>query len=119
MPLCQGCGASYDDTYKFCPHCGRAKPEPQSFQSWAEVVFRERKRAWDATNYYLIQEGWSGLTDKAVHRKVPSCLEEASHYSREPSLSHVAYLLEVWLPPNPPVGTTKDLEDYRYRRVAG
>ena len=27
MPLCQGCGASYDDTFKFCPHCGRAKPE--------------------------------------------------------------------------------------------
>lgn len=30
MPLCQGCGASYDDTFQFCPHCGRAKPEPQS-----------------------------------------------------------------------------------------
>ncbi len=29
MPLCQGCGASYDDAFKFCPHCGRAKPEPE------------------------------------------------------------------------------------------
>ena len=29
MPLCQGCGASYDDNFKFCPHCGRAKPEPE------------------------------------------------------------------------------------------
>lgn len=29
MPICQGCGASYDDNYKFCPHCGRAKPEPE------------------------------------------------------------------------------------------
>jgi hypothetical protein len=28
MPICEGCGASYEDTYKFCPHCGRAKPEP-------------------------------------------------------------------------------------------
>ncbi len=28
MPLCQGCGASYDDNFKFCPHCGRAKPAP-------------------------------------------------------------------------------------------
>jgi predicted nucleic acid-binding Zn-ribbon protein len=27
MPLCEGCGASYEDSYKFCPHCGRAKPE--------------------------------------------------------------------------------------------
>lgn len=30
MPICQGCGASYDDNYKFCPNCGRAKPEPQA-----------------------------------------------------------------------------------------
>ena len=30
MSLCQGCGASYDDNYKFCPHCGRAKPEPEA-----------------------------------------------------------------------------------------
>ena len=28
MPLCEGCGGSYDDKFKFCPHCGRAKPEP-------------------------------------------------------------------------------------------
>ena len=27
MPLCEGCGASYEDNYKFCPHCGRAKLE--------------------------------------------------------------------------------------------
>ena len=28
MPLCKGCGGSYDDKFKFCPYCGRAKPEP-------------------------------------------------------------------------------------------
>lgn len=28
MPECPGCGASYIDDFKFCPHCGRAKPEP-------------------------------------------------------------------------------------------
>lgn len=27
MPVCQGCGGSYDDKFKFCPYCGRAKPE--------------------------------------------------------------------------------------------
>ena len=27
MPLCAGCGSSYSDDFKFCPHCGRAKPE--------------------------------------------------------------------------------------------
>lgn len=28
MPVCQGCGGSFDDQFKFCPYCGRAKPEP-------------------------------------------------------------------------------------------
>jgi hypothetical protein len=28
MPVCQGCGGSYDDQFKFCPYCGRSKPEP-------------------------------------------------------------------------------------------
>lgn len=38
MPLCQGCGASYDDNYKFCPHCGRAKPEPQAINLNVQVA---------------------------------------------------------------------------------
>ncbi len=29
MPQCAGCGVSFDDTFKFCPQCGRAAPEPQ------------------------------------------------------------------------------------------
>lgn len=29
MPVCQGCGASYENSFSFCPHCGRAKAEPQ------------------------------------------------------------------------------------------
>lgn len=28
MPVCNGCGASYDSNYKFCPYCGREKPVP-------------------------------------------------------------------------------------------
>ncbi len=28
MPVCEGCGAAYDDQFQFCPHCGRAKPQP-------------------------------------------------------------------------------------------
>jgi hypothetical protein len=28
MPVCQGCGGSYDDKFNFCPYCERAKPEP-------------------------------------------------------------------------------------------
>ncbi len=217
MPLCQGCGASFDDNYKFCPHCGRARPEPESinlnvrfaparyeeavlkievvgttelteppfdwrpsgmtklmgeagrnwthitkfrllldsfhpqtgqyvayqstefrgyvvqlgndvkfpnrfwrnqlFKSWADDLFQERKRTWESTNNYLMQEGWMGLTDKAIRREVPYFLKDASGF-REPDLFTVAHLLEVWLPANPPVGKTKELEDYRYRRIA-
>ena len=38
MPVCPGCGASYEDTYQFCPHCGRAKPAPQQ----VNVTYEER-----------------------------------------------------------------------------
>lgn len=38
MPLCQGCGANYDDNYKFCPHCGRARPEPASINLNVQVA---------------------------------------------------------------------------------
>lgn len=27
MPICQGCNNTYDDSFDFCPHCGRAKPD--------------------------------------------------------------------------------------------
>ena len=36
MPVCVGCGSSYSDDFRFCPHCGRAKPEPARVQ--VEVV---------------------------------------------------------------------------------
>lgn len=26
MPVCNGCGGSYEDSHKFCPNCGRANP---------------------------------------------------------------------------------------------
>ncbi len=26
MPICQGCGGSFDSQFKFCPNCGRAAP---------------------------------------------------------------------------------------------
>lgn len=38
MPFCQGCGASYDDTFKFCPHCGRAKPETEGINFNVQVA---------------------------------------------------------------------------------
>jgi transcription elongation factor Elf1 len=37
MPLCEGCGSSYEDTFNFCPHCGRSKPEPETIKVAVEV----------------------------------------------------------------------------------
>jgi hypothetical protein len=216
MPLCQGCGASYDDNFKFCPHCGRAKPQPESinlnvqvapvryeeavlkievvgttelteppfdwrpsgmtklmgeagrnwtqitrfrllldsfhpqrgqyvayqsaefrgyvaqldvkfperfrhnkaFQFWTDSVFSERSKAWVSTTSYLIQEGWIGLTEQATKRERPYELRDLSGFV-EPELWTIASHLNVWFPLNPPAGTTKELDEYRYRRVAG
>jgi hypothetical protein len=30
---CPGCGGTCDSAFKFCPHCGRAKPEPKALGS--------------------------------------------------------------------------------------
>lgn len=32
MPICEMCTASYDEKFKFCPYCGRARPEPKVSQ---------------------------------------------------------------------------------------
>lgn len=42
MPICEGCGSSYDDTLKFCPYCGRRKPEPESVLIQVEVSDRDK-----------------------------------------------------------------------------
>lgn len=218
MPLCQGCGANYDDNYKFCPHCGRARPEPASinlnvqvapvryeeavlkievvetaelteppfdwrpsgmtklmgeagrnwtqitkfrllldcihpwrgqyvdyksvefrgfavqhffhvelphrfrynrtFESWADTLFEERRRVWENTNQYLIQEGWIGLTKDAIDRWSPQFLRSASH-DNDPALTRIAGVLAIEFSPNPPAGMTQEVVGYRYRRVAG
>lgn len=28
MPVCKGCGGSYEESFRFCPYCGRAAPLP-------------------------------------------------------------------------------------------
>lgn len=37
MPVCPGCGSSYEDSFKFCPQCGRAKPEDPKMVLKVEV----------------------------------------------------------------------------------
>lgn len=41
MPICAGCGGSYDNKLELCPHCGRAKPYPLKTKLEVEVTPRQ------------------------------------------------------------------------------
>jgi hypothetical protein len=40
MPTCSSCGGNFDDTFKFCPYCGREKQKPQE-PIKVDMVMRE------------------------------------------------------------------------------
>lgn len=64
MPVCQGCGGSYDDGFKFCPNCGRAKPEPESLRIHVSVSSEDR---WETCR--LVREIVAvGVTKKQTWR---------------------------------------------------
>jgi hypothetical protein len=50
MPVCGGCGGSYDDQFNFCPHCGRAKPEPAILNININVTSDD---VWETCEIYL------------------------------------------------------------------
>jgi hypothetical protein len=65
MPICKGCGGSFDDNFKFCPYCGRAKPEPESLKIQVSVSTEIRwetckicYREWETSLWRV--EGWWG-----------------------------------------------------------
>ncbi len=45
MPVCEGCGASFQDDFEFCPHCGRAKPETPKIE--VDVKVSPRNSPYD------------------------------------------------------------------------
>lgn len=56
MPVCKGCGGSYDNNFQFCPHCGRAKPESEEIKIQVSVSSAEKwetcriyRQVWDKT----------------------------------------------------------------------
>ena len=51
MPVCKGCGGSYDDKFKFCPYCGRAMPEPESLKVEVKVTSSDRFEICQIENY--------------------------------------------------------------------
>jgi hypothetical protein len=50
MPVCKGCGGSYDNTFQFCPFCGRAKPEPESLKVQVSVSLQDK---WETCKIYM------------------------------------------------------------------
>jgi len=52
MPVCNGCGGSYDDKFNFCPNCGRAKPEPESLKVQVQVNISTQDK-WETSKIYM------------------------------------------------------------------
>jgi hypothetical protein len=52
MPVCEGCGGSYDDQFKFYPYCGRVKPK-DSIQINVNVSSED---VWESCEIRLIKE---------------------------------------------------------------
>jgi hypothetical protein len=44
MPVCKGCGGSFDDSFRFCPYCGLAKPESEVIKVEVRVSSDDK---WD------------------------------------------------------------------------
>jgi hypothetical protein len=49
MPICKGCGGSYDSKFKFCPYCGRAKPESESLRIDINISSQDK---WETCKIY-------------------------------------------------------------------
>ncbi len=50
MPVCEGCGRSYNQKFKFCPNCGRARPEATTLKINLLVTSDDK---WETCEIYL------------------------------------------------------------------
>lgn len=71
MPMCKGCGGSFDDSFRFCPYCGRAQPESEvikvevsvsSGDKWETCQIRRytytfKERGYDNNQGYFWADG--------------------------------------------------------------
>lgn len=66
MAICEGCGASHSDNYKFCPYCGRLKSEPTVVSEQSTVDPRNYEEATLRLRFtvekqvLLSTKGWFG-----------------------------------------------------------
>jgi len=70
MPVCEGCGGSFDESFRFCPYCGRAKPEPEVIKVEVSVSSDEkwetceiRQAIFDEDNMEALNKDLSHLED--------------------------------------------------------
>jgi len=60
MPECNGCGASYEDNFNFCPFCGKAKPVPSTITVKVES---DTESVWEMCEIFtdVVEKGRTGL----------------------------------------------------------
>lgn len=56
MPVCKGCGGSFDDGFKFCPYCGRAKPESEAIMIEINVSSDDKWEICQTRQYTYISD---------------------------------------------------------------
>lgn len=61
MPVCEGCGGSYDKSFNFCPYCGRAKQELSDINLNVNISVENNKKMIQGRVYLLtVSKGnWS------------------------------------------------------------
>ncbi|MBU1683783.1 hypothetical protein KJ742_07640 [Patescibacteria group bacterium] len=50
MPICEGCGGSFDENFKFCPYCGRAKPALTPLEVNLNISLKD---VWETCRIYM------------------------------------------------------------------
>lgn len=56
MPVCKGCGGSFDDSFRFCPYCGQAKPEPDVIKVEVSVSSDDKWETCQIRRYIYKEE---------------------------------------------------------------
>ena len=98
MPICKGCGGSFDDNFKFCPYCGRAKPEPDSLKIQLSVSPKIRwetckicYRDWETYSLFQVINGrWGEFWASAIGPKGIYVAGESPVFSMKkgPNIAH-------------------------------
>lgn len=56
MSVCLGCGGSFDDSFGFCPYCGRAKPKPEAVEVNVNISYADKWETCRIARYSFSQK---------------------------------------------------------------